>query len=256
MIPLVSTEAEIKIMKDLVIRIAKKVESEEKPSTRKFFLWISLVINLGFLMVFKYLNFFIGSASELISMFGMQPNFSTLNIILPEGISFYTFQTLSYTFDVYYKKRPAESSIVDFFAYVSFFPQLVAGPIERSTHLLPQFKKDRVFDLSLAYSGLRQMLWGYVKKIVIADQMALYVNDIFQNYGDYSSSTLVAGSFLNAPNIIAVVISDSCSLTPLCVIQWCSALTTTARCSVFAYFFNSSAICVVISSCICGLSTM
>jgi alginate O-acetyltransferase complex protein AlgI len=174
--------------------VAKKIEGEKSEKVRKHLLWISLAINLGFLGVFKYLNFFIGSASELISLFGMNPNITTLNIILPVGISFYTFQTLSYTFDVYFKKRSAEDSLVDFFAYVSFFPQLVAGPIERSTHLLPQFKKERVFDLPLAYSGLRQMLWGYVKKIVIADQMAIYVNDIFQNYPQYSSFALAIGA--------------------------------------------------------------
>lgn len=174
--------------------VAKKIENEDDVNTRKHLLWISLFINLGFLGVFKYLNFFIGSASDLLGVFGMNANLPTLSIILPVGISFYTFQTLSYTFDVYYKKRDAEKSIVDFFAYVSFFPQLVAGPIERSTHLLPQFKKDRVFNLPLAYSGLRQMLWGYVKKIVIADQMAIYVNDIFQNYSQYSSSALAVGA--------------------------------------------------------------
>ena len=158
--------------------VGKAIYSSFDHKKRKRLLFISIITNLGILGFFKYFNFFIDSYNHL---FGNSDHYTTLNIILPIGISFYTFQTMSYTIDIYRNKLQPTKSILDFSNFVAFFPQLVAGPIERSTHLLPQFKKERVFDLPLAYSGLRQMLWGYVKKIVIADQMAIYVNDIFQN---------------------------------------------------------------------------
>jgi len=144
--------------------------------------------------VFKYYNFFAQSFTDAFTFFGARINPSRLNIILPVGISFYTFQTLSYSIDVYKRKLEPTKNIVAFFAFVSFFPQLVAGPIERATNLLPQFYKKRIFDASKATDGMRQILWGLFKKIVIADNAAIYVNDIFNNYGNYSGSTLLLGA--------------------------------------------------------------
>lgn len=136
----------------------------------------NIVLNLGILGVFKYYNFFVGNIDALCSALGWHLDWVTMQIILPVGISFYTFQALSYTIDVYQKKMPATHDIVEFFAYISFFPQLVAGPIERATNLLPQFQQDRHFDRIKAVDGLRQMLCGLVKKIVVADTCAISVN--------------------------------------------------------------------------------
>jgi alginate O-acetyltransferase complex protein AlgI len=165
---------------------------------RKLLLFLSIVVNLGFLGFFKYYNFFVESFTQAFTAlgYGIKPN--TLNIILPVGISFYTFQTLSYTIDVYRKKLEPTKNFIAFAAFVSFFPQLVAGPIERATNLLPQFYKKRTFDLDKAKDGLRQMLWGLFKKVVIADNCAKYANMIFNNSDDYSASTLVMGAFFFA----------------------------------------------------------
>jgi D-alanyl-lipoteichoic acid acyltransferase DltB (MBOAT superfamily) len=161
---------------------------------RKLFLILSLVVNLGFLGFFKYYNFFAQNFADAFTFFGQSIEPSRLNIILPVGISFYTFQTLSYTIDVYRKKLEPTRDIIAFFAFVSFFPQLVAGPIERATNLLPQFYKKREFNNNLAIDGLQQILWGLFKKIVIADNCAQYVNDIFNNYDMYSTPTLILGA--------------------------------------------------------------
>ena len=161
---------------------------------RKFFLILSLIVNLGFLGFFKYFNFFAQNFADAFTFFGQSIEPSRLNIILPVGISFYTFQTLSYTIDVYRKKLKPTNDIIAFFAFVSFFPQLVAGPIERATNLLPQFYKKRKFNNDLAIDGLQQILWGLFKKIVIADNCAQYVNDIFNNYDIYSTPTLILGA--------------------------------------------------------------
>jgi len=142
----------------------------------------NIVINLSILGTFKYYNFFIENLDALCSALGWHMDWVTMNVILPVGISFYTFQALSYTIDVYQKKLPATHDIVEFFAYISFFPQLVAGPIERATNLLPQFQKNRQFDESKALDGFRQMLWGFFKKIVIADNCALVVNGYWDSY--------------------------------------------------------------------------
>jgi len=157
-------------------------------------LWTSIIINLGFLGVFKYYNFFLDNFIAAFSFFGqdIQPN--SLNIILPVGISFYTFQTLSYTIDVYKKKLEPTEDLVAFSAFVCFFPQLVAGPIERATNLLPQFYKKRTFEYDKAVDGMRQILWGLFKKVVIADNCAEYANLIFNNYQDYNGSTLLLGA--------------------------------------------------------------
>ena len=136
----------------------------------------NIVINLGILGVFKYFNFFADSLKAILSLFGMQLDWATMKIILPVGISFYTFQALSYSIDVYKKKLPASHDIIEFFAYISFFPQLVAGPIERATNLLPQFQRERKFEYDKAVDGCRQMLWGFLKKVVVADTCAEAVN--------------------------------------------------------------------------------
>ena len=170
-----------------------KLGKTEKPGLRKLYLLTSISVNLGFLGFFKYFNFFSESFADAFTLFGTSIEPSRLNIILPVGISFYTFQTLSYSIDVYRKKLEPTKDIVAFFAFVSFFPQLVAGPIERATHLLPQFYKKRKFDYFRAVDGSRQILWGLFKKIVVADNCAVYANDIFKNYDQYSGGTLLLG---------------------------------------------------------------
>ncbi|MFH2142220.1 MAG: MBOAT family O-acyltransferase [Bacteroidota bacterium] len=161
---------------------------------RKLLLIVSITVNLGFLGIFKYYNFFAESFADAFTLFGKHIDPKRLNIILPVGISFYTFQTLSYSIDVYKRKFKATKDIIAFFAFVSFFPQLVAGPIERATNLLPQFYKKRTFDYAKAIDGLRQILWGMFKKIVIADNCAEFANTIFNNSADYPGSTLVLGA--------------------------------------------------------------
>jgi D-alanyl-lipoteichoic acid acyltransferase DltB (MBOAT superfamily) len=167
---------------------------ETNKTNRKILLWISIIVNLGFLGFFKYYNFFIDNFSSAFSFFGQNINSKSLHIVLPVGISFYTFQTLSYSIDVYRKRLEPTSDLIAFAAFVSFFPQLVAGPIERATNLLPQFYKKRLFNYDKAVDGLRQILWGLFKKIVIADNCAVFANIIFDNHQDYSGSTLVLGS--------------------------------------------------------------
>ena len=174
--------------------IGRKLFTEEKTTNRKILLWSSIVINLGFLGFFKYYNFFVENFITAFTFFGCNINANSLNIILPVGISFYTFQTLSYSIDVYKKKLEPTKDFIAFAAFVSFFPQLVAGPIERATNLLPQFYKKRTFNYSNAIDGLRQILWGLFKKVVIADNCADYANLIFNNYTDYSGSVLVLGA--------------------------------------------------------------
>lgn len=174
--------------------IGIKLNNEENLIKRKMLLWTSILVNLGFLGFFKYYNFFLENFITAFSFFGLEIKANSLNIILPVGISFYTFQTLSYTIDVYKRKLKPTKDFIAFSAFVSFFPQLVAGPIERATHLLPQFYKERTFDYPKAVDGLRQILWGLFKKIVIADNCAEYANLIFNNSTDYSGSTLVLGA--------------------------------------------------------------
>jgi D-alanyl-lipoteichoic acid acyltransferase DltB (MBOAT superfamily) len=178
--------------------VGQGLNHQENQKKRKFLLLISVLVNLGFLGFFKYYNFFIDNFTSAFSFFGTEIQPNSLNIILPVGISFYTFQTLSYTIDVYNKKIKATNNFIAFAAFVSFFPQLVAGPIERATNLLPQFSKKRFFNYSKAVDGLRQILWGLFKKIVIADNCAEVVNQIFDNSGDYNGSTLVLGAALFA----------------------------------------------------------
>jgi D-alanyl-lipoteichoic acid acyltransferase DltB (MBOAT superfamily) len=170
------------------------LNKQEEPLKRKLLLWTSIGVNLGFLGFFKYYNFFLDNFKTAFTFFGSDINASSLQIILPVGISFYTFQTLSYSIDIYRKKLKPTHNFIEFAAFVSFFPQLVAGPIERATHLLPQFQKSRVFDYHKAVNGLQQILWGLFKKIVIADNCAQYANIIFNNSDAHSGSTLVLGA--------------------------------------------------------------
>jgi alginate O-acetyltransferase complex protein AlgI len=167
---------------------------QEKTSKRKILLLISILVNIGFLGFFKYYNFFLDNFVSAFLFFGTEIKASSLNIILPVGISFYTFQTLSYSIDVYKKKLAPTKDFIAFAAFVSFFPQLVAGPIERATHLLPQFYTKRTFDYSKAVDGMRQILWGLFKKVVIADNCAEFANLIFNNSAEHSGSTLVLGA--------------------------------------------------------------
>ena len=156
----------------------------------------NIILNLSILGVFKYYNFFVESFSVLFSSMGLQLDWVTLNIVLPVGISFYTFQALSYTIDVYQHKLRATHDVVAFFAYISFFPQLVAGPIERATHLLPQFQKKRHFEYDKAVDGCRQMLWGFFKKMVIADNCGSIVTQIWGSYGHQPGFILFCGAIL------------------------------------------------------------
>ena len=174
--------------------VGRKLSTEENKINRKVLLWISILVNLGFLGFFKYYNFFIENFRTTFLLFGTKIKADSLNIILPVGISFYTFQTLSYTIDVYNRKLAPTKKFIAFSAFVCFFPQLVAGPIERAKHLLPQFYKKRTFNYFIAVDGLRQILWGLFKKIVIADNCAEYANQIFNNSTYMNGSTLVLGA--------------------------------------------------------------
>ncbi|WP_371412745.1 MBOAT family protein [Kordia sp. SMS9] len=178
--------------------VAKAIRNTRIKRKKKHFLYISIFVNLGLLAFFKYFNFFIESFVELFQSIGIQSNISTLNIILPVGISFYTFQTLSYTIDVYREKIEPSHQFINFATFVAFFPQLVAGPIERATNLLPQFLVKRVFQYEKAVSGVQLILWGFFKKIVIADSCAMYVNVIFENSEVYNAPTLILGAVLFA----------------------------------------------------------
>lgn len=174
--------------------VGRKLRIEENRTKRKILLWSSILVNVGFLAFFKYYNFFLDNFITAFTFFGSEINANSLNIILPVGISFYTFQTLSYTIDVYRRNLKPTKDFIAFSAFVSFFPQLVAGPIERATHLLPQFYKERKFEYAKAVDGMRQILWGLFKKIVIADNCAEFANLIFNNSTEYTGSTLILGS--------------------------------------------------------------
>jgi alginate O-acetyltransferase complex protein AlgI len=173
-----------------------KMSESKTRAIRKTWLWISISINLGFLGVFKYYNFFAHSFAEAVSNLGWQVNPSTISVILPVGISFYTFHGLSYVIDIYNNRIKVERNFIDYSIFVSFFPLLVAGPIERATHLLPQLKVKRTFDYTKAADGLRQILWGLFKKMVIADRCAEYANVIFNNSSHYSGVILLLGALL------------------------------------------------------------
>ncbi|MCB0798616.1 MAG: MBOAT family protein [Chitinophagales bacterium] len=170
------------------------LSKEDSGTRRKIYLWVSILINIGLLGFFKYYNFFLDNFISAFRLFGIALQARSLQIILPVGISFYTFQTLSYTIDVFRRKLEPTRDLIAFAAFVSFFPQLVAGPIERASNLLPQFYERRHFDLAKATDGMRQILWGLFKKIVIADNCAEFANQIFNNSADMNGSTLALGA--------------------------------------------------------------
>lgn len=169
--------------------------------SKRVWLWSSIVLGLGLLCLFKYYNFFAESFVDALALLGIQVNYGLIQVILPLGISFYTFHGLSYVIDIYRGKVEPERNFINYAVFVCFFPLLVAGPIERATHLLPQIKRQRVFDYKKSVDGLRQILWGLFKKVVIADNCANYSNLVFDNYLDYQGSTLVLGVFFFAIQI-------------------------------------------------------
>ncbi|MDB6040059.1 MAG: rane-bound O-acyltransferase family protein, partial [Verrucomicrobiales bacterium] len=168
---------------------------------RKTLLTVSLLTNLGALIYFKYFNFFSSSLQILLGHLGMQADPVTLQVILPLGVSFYTFQALSYTIDVYRRKLPAVRDYTEYLCFITFFPHMVAGPIQQATHLLVQFGKDRHFDRQEATDGLRQMLWGYFKKMVVADSVAKYANQYFDNPASGNGWQLLWASYCFALQI-------------------------------------------------------
>jgi D-alanyl-lipoteichoic acid acyltransferase DltB (MBOAT superfamily) len=173
-----------------------KIHEAKGRNEKLRWLWLSIGLNVGFLGVFKYYNFFVVSFAEGLSLLGIESGFRTLSVILPVGISFYTFHGLSYVIDIYKDRVKPERSFIDYSVFVCFFPLLVAGPIERATHLLPQIVRDRAFSYSKSVDGLRQILWGLFKKIVIADNSARYADMIFGNSANYSGYTLLVGALL------------------------------------------------------------
>ena len=167
--------------------------SEQKPKSAKAWMAANIILNLGILAIFKYYDFFV---SEFGQLFGINTDSLLLKIILPVGISFYTFQALSYSIDVYRQKIAPTKDIIAFFAFIAFFPQLVAGPIERATNLLPQFQTNRKFSYDQAVDGMRQILWGLFKKIVVADNCATYVDQVWATYDTQNGSTLLLAAVL------------------------------------------------------------
>tara|TARA_B100001167_G_scaffold140831_1_gene89706 strand:+ start:509 stop:1945 length:1437 start_codon:yes stop_codon:yes gene_type:complete len=174
--------------------VGLKIHKSQDQKVKKIYLWVSVLCNLGLLGFFKYFNFFIDSWIDLLGSFGYeQKSVWTLNVILPVGISFYTFQTMSYSFDIYYKKLKPTKDFISFASFVSFFPQLVAGPIERASNLLPQILTKRVFKYEQGVQGLRLILWGMFKKVVIADSLGIRVDRIFDNYQTMDGGALLLG---------------------------------------------------------------
>lgn len=174
--------------------IGLAIEKRKYQKEKKAFLILSIFANIGLLFVFKYFNFFLDSFYTFSSFLGFQSNVRLLNIVLPVGISFYTFQTLSYTIDVYRGKINATNNWVLFASYVSFFPQLVAGPIERASRILPQLAKKRSFDGIQSKIGIRKIIFGFFKKVVIADSLSPMVDFTFNNYHELSSLALLLGA--------------------------------------------------------------
>jgi D-alanyl-lipoteichoic acid acyltransferase DltB (MBOAT superfamily) len=160
----------------------------------KLFLWLSILNNLLILGIFKYYNFFAAQLQECFELFGMHMNPILLHVALPIGISFYTFHGMSYVFDIYRGQRSPVNNIVDYSVFVSFFPLLVAGPIERANHLLPQIQKSRIFKYEQAIEGGKLILWGLFKKVVIADSLAGLADEVFQHYSNHNAATLIVGA--------------------------------------------------------------
>lgn len=179
--------------------VGRAIYVTDDERTKKKWLWVSIIFNIGLLGFFKYFDFFVESFIESFSFFGGPiENVWTLNVILPVGISFYTFQTLSYSLDVHKGNLKPTKDLLSFATYVAFFPQLVAGPIERASHLLPQIEGVKKFKYSQSVEGLKLMLWGMFKKVAIADSLALIVDDIFTNSAGYPSTTLALGAIFFA----------------------------------------------------------
>jgi len=172
----------------------KKIAAARKKSIKKTWLLISVIVNLSFLGFFKYYNFFAFQFASILDFIGLHADVWTLKLILPVGISFYTFHGLSYVFDIYNEKFSPREKFMDYAVFVCFFPLLVAGPIERASHLLPQVERPRHFDYAKSINGLRQILWGLFKKVVIADNCAHYANMIFNDYRTHNGATLFLGA--------------------------------------------------------------
>ena len=173
---------------------SNKMSQINEKIKRKKWLLLSIFSNLGILFGFKYFNFFSENIQSLFNHYNIFYEMPFFNVLLPVGISFYTFQTLSYTIDVYNGKTAAQKHLGVFAVYVSFFPQLVAGPIERSNHLLPQFFRKHDFSYNRVKSGLQKMLWGFFKKIVIADNLAILVDGVYNNVGNYNGLALIVAT--------------------------------------------------------------
>lgn len=174
--------------------VGQKIEVQTQKNKRKQWLWVSVIFNVGLLGFFKYFNFFVDSWVDMVALMGYDIKSTwTIRIILPVGISFYTFQTMSYSLDIYYQRLKPTKDFIGFATFVSFFPQLVAGPIERASNLLSQITNKRTFNYHQAVAGLKLILWGLFKKIVIADALAPIVDDIFANYNTYPALTLILG---------------------------------------------------------------
>ena len=186
----------LQIAKANAREIPSNSSESERSRTAKRWLWLSILVNLGLLGFFKYANFFIENWIDAWSAVGVAMDPWSLKVILPVGISFYTFQTLSYSIDIYRRKLKPTRNLLEFAAFVSFFPQLVAGPIERASALLPQIASRRQFDYDEAVKGVRLILWGMFKKVAVADTCAIYVNEIFANSAEYSGLNLMIGAVL------------------------------------------------------------
>lgn len=180
-----------------------RIDNARSRNKGKRFFLAGLLINLGVLIIFKYYDFFISGFAGMVARFGYELPVSTLNLVLPLGLSFYVFLSLSYIIDIYRENLKAETNVIDVLLTLGFFPILLAGPVQRPSTLLPQVKIHRVFDYSRAVDGLKQILWGLFAKVVVADQVAKYADDIFSNYPDYSGSTLALGAFFFAVQIYA-----------------------------------------------------
>lgn len=180
---------------------AIKMSEQDNINKRKIYLFFSLFANLGLLFIFKYFNFFNDSVRLLFQSLGVNYGVPSLSLLLPVGISFYTFQTLSYTIDVYRGVTKPERHFGIFAVYVSFFPQLVAGPIERSERLLPQFRVPVIPNENNFSSGMKLMVWGFFKKVVVADNVAIIVNQVYNNVNEYQGLPLIIATFLFAIQI-------------------------------------------------------
>ena len=176
--------------------LGRAIFNQPDKKKKQYILGLCMVINLGMLGFFKYYNFFVDNFSSLMIHFGFQPNIKMFHIILPVGISFYTFQSLSYSIDIYRDKIKPTNNFVSFMTFVSFFPQLVAGPIERASNLLPQFLKARIFNRDHFVAGFRFILYGLFKKMVIADRLAYFVNHIYDTPEKYDGTILLAATFM------------------------------------------------------------